>query len=206
MLSQLGNKVQHGLRAYTPADQKAVRAAAESFRANPGFNTYETILNLGTGEAVASFLGEDGIPSICQKVYVLPPKSRFGAISDAERDASVKGSLLYGKYANAVDPDSAYEFLERRGLQIQKEKEEAAAAAAAAKEAAAAAKAAEKEAAAREAQKKRAAKSVASTVAGTVGREAGKAVGKNFGVFGKTVGGNLGASLGRGILSTLFRV
>ena len=206
VLSQLGNKVQHGLRAYTPADQKAVRAAAESFRANPGFNTYETILNLGTGEAVASFLGEDGIPSICQKVYVLPPKSRFGAISDAERDASVKGSLLYGKYANAVDPDSAYEFLERRGLQIQKEKEEAAAAAAAAKEAAAAAKAAEKEAAAREAQKKRAAKSVASTVAGTVGREAGKAVGKNFGVFGKTVGGNLGASLGRGILSTLFRV
>ena len=205
VLSQLGNKVQHGLHAYTPADQKAVKAAAESFRTNPAFNTYETILSLGTGEAVVSFLGEDGIPSVCEKVSILPPKSRFGAISDSERDTAIKSAMLYGKYANAEDPDSAYEFLERRGLAIQKEKEEALAAAAAAKEAEAAKKAEEKEAAANEARKKRAAKSVASTVAGTVGREAGKAVGKNFGAFGKTVGGNLGASLGRGILSTLFK-
>ena len=209
VLSQLGNKIQHGLHAYTPADQKAVKAAAESFRVNPAFNTYETIMSLGTGEAVASFLGEDGIPGICEKVCILPPKSRFGAITDAERDMSIKSSLLYSKYANATDPDSAYEILARLGLEreaaLEKAKEEAAAEKAAAKEREREERDAERQAEREAAQKKRAVKNVASTVLGTVGREAGKAVGKNFGSFGKTVGGNLGASLGRGLLSTLFK-
>ena len=213
---KLSNRVQHGLRAYTPADQKAVKAAAESFRVNPAFNTFDTILGLGTGEAVVSFLQEDGTPSIAQKVSILPPQSRMGAVTDYERDQKIKESILYGKYAEAVDPESAYEILLRLGIEKeaalarakeeaeaakQRAKEEAEAAKQQAKEAAAAAREAEKEALA----KKRAAKSIGGTVAGTVGREVGKTVGGTIGgKFGKTLGGNLGSSLGRGILNTLF--
>ena len=227
VLAQLSNRIQHALRAYTPADQKAVRAAADSFRENPAFNTFDTIMGLGTGEAVISFLEEDGTPSIAQKTKVLPPQSRMGAVTDAEREQCIKESVLYGKYWEAEDPDSAYEILERLGLEreaaLAKAKEqaeiakaEAAAAKLREKEALAAEKAAQREqekaeaAAAREAareaaQKKRAAKQVGSTVAGTVGREVGKTVGGTIGgKFGKTLGGNLGASLGRGILNTLF--
>ena len=227
VLAQLSNRIQHALRAYTPADQKAVRAAADSFRENPAFNTFNTIMELGTGEAVISFLMEDGTPSIAQKCKVLPPQSRIGAVTDAEREQCIKESMLYGKYWEAEDPDSAYEILERLGLEREAElakakeqaeiaKAEAAAAKLREKEAIAAEKAAQREqekaeaAAAREAakeaaQKKRAAKQVGSTVAGTVGREVGKTVGGTIGgKFGKTLGGNLGASLGRGILNTLF--
>ncbi len=217
VLAQLGNKVQHGLHAYTPADMRAVKAAADSFRANPSFNTLETIQQLGTGEAVVSFLDEDGIPTMCEKAYILPPKSRFGAIGEEERDQAIKGSLLYSKYYEAHDPDSAFEFLQRRDVELAAQAEKAKADAEAAKAQAAAEKQAEKEALAaekaaqreaerEEAAKKRAAKSVASTVIGTVGREAGKAVGGTFGSLGKTLGGNLGASLGRNILGTLFKI
>ena len=237
VLAQLGNKVEHALHAYTPADQKAVKAAAESFRANPAFNTYETILSLGKGEAVVSFLGEDGVPGMAEKVYILPPACSFGAIDDAKRDQVIKGSILYSKYYEAVDPDSAYEFLERRGIEMAEEaeraREEAEAAKLAEKEEKEAAKAAERaereariaaekaereaqraeekaqreaerEAARKDAEKRRAVKSVGNTITGTVGREVGKTVGSSFGKFGKTLGGNVGASLGRGIFSTLF--
>lgn len=205
VLAQLSNRVQHGLRAYTPADQKAVKAAAESFRVNPAFDTYKTILELGTGEAVVSFLQKDGIPGIAQKAAVLPPQSRMGAVSDSERDRKIKESFLYSKYAQAVDSESAYEILERLGLEkeaaLEREREEAEAAKHKAKEDAAAVKEAEKQAKA----KKRAAKTVGGTVAGTVGRQFGKSVGGSIGgQFGKTLGGNLGSSLGRGILNTLF--
>ena len=191
VLAQLGNKIQHGLHAYTPADQKAVRAAAESFRPNPAFGTYDTILSLGTGEAVVSFLDETGVPSVCEKVRILPPKSRFGSITEDERRQSVMGSVLYSKYANPVDPDSAYEMLERLNAEreaLRAEREE------------------QRKKEAEEKQKKRAVKSVASTILGTVGREAGKSVGGKFGALGKTMGGNIGASLGRGILSNLFKI
>ena len=227
VLAQLSNRVQHALRAYTPADQKAVRAAADSFRENPAFNTFDTIMELGTGEAVISFLQEDGIPSIAQKTKVLPPQSRMGAVTDAEREQKINDSLLYAKYAEPEDPETAYEILERLGIEraeaLAKAKEQAEIAkaeAAAAKlrekeaEAAEAAARKEQEKAEREAArqekleadaKKRAAKQVGSTVAGTVGREVGKTVGGTIGgKFGKTLGGNLGASLGRGILNTLF--
>ncbi len=221
VLAQLGNKIQHALHAYTPADQKAVKAAAESFRENPEFKTFDAIMELGTGEAVVSFLDESGTPSIAKRVFVLPPMSKIGGIDDGLRDNVIKGSLLYSKYANAVDNDSAYEMLQRKGVldaeEAARAKAEEEAARAKEKEAAAAAKAAEKEAAAKakaeerekqkaEAAKKRAAKSVASTVSGTVGREVGKAAGKSFGKFGKTLGGNLGASLGRGLIGTLFKL
>lgn len=116
VLSQLGNKIEHGLRAYTPADQKAVKAAALSFRENPAMNTYDTILNLGTGEAVVSCLGEDGIPEMAQKAYILPPQCSFGMAENNEISDAIKESLYYSKYANAFDPDSAYEFLMRRDI------------------------------------------------------------------------------------------
>ncbi len=204
-----------------------MKAAAQSFRENPAFDTYETILALGTGEAVVSVLDESGIPTMAQKVNILPPQSRFGAISEEERSMAIRESILYTKYAEAVDPDSAYEFLLRMGMEQeearQREMEEKAAAKQAELEAREAAKQAEREEreAAKQAEreekekareeakaanaKKRAAKSVGNTVAGTVGREVGKTVGKKFGSFGKTLGGNIGASLGRGIIGTLFR-
>ena len=199
VLAQLGNKVQHALHAYTPAEQKAVKAAAEGFRANPEFDTLDAIMELGTGEAVVSFLDEKGVPGMVQKVSILPPESLMGSIDDNERDSRIKGSLLYSKYAVATDPDSAYEFLMRKGL-------EKAEAAESEKAMTAAQKKALKEKEAQSRQAKRAAKSLGTTVAGTVGREVGKNVGKSFGSFGKTLGGNVGASLGRGILSTLFKI
>ncbi len=210
VLAQLGNKVQHGLRAYTPAEQKAVKAAAQSYRANPAFDTQEAILALGTGEAVISMLDEGGIPTVVERCSVLPPRSKMGSIDSVKRESEIKNNFLYSKYANPVDNDSAYEFLQRKGLEDQKAAEEAAANAAAEKEAAAEAKkkAKEEEAAAKKAanSKKRAVKSVTTSVGGTVGREVGKAVGGTFGKFGKTLGGNVGASLGRGILNTLFKL
>lgn len=227
VLAQLGNKIQHALHAYTPTEQKAVRAAADAFRENPAFDTYETLEALGIGEAVVSFLDADGIPGIAQRVSVLPPQSRMAGISEGERDQCIKSSILYSKYAQSIDPDSAYEFLQRKGLEEQAEAEAAAAEKEAAKEAEKAEKEAAKEAekAEKEAQKaeekakkdaekqaekeakakKKAIKQVGSTVAGTVGRQVGKELGKNFGKFGQTLGGNVGASLGRGILSTLFK-
>ena len=199
VLSQLGNKIEHALRAYTPADQKAVKAAAQSFRENPAFKTEEAIQALGTGEALVSFLDEEGIPCICDRVNILPPESRMGSISDADRDQAVKSSFLYSKYMTPVDPDSAFEFLQRMGLEAAAAAENAALAAANEKELA-------KQKKQSDAAKKRAAKSVGNAVVGTVGREVGKNIGKSFGSFGKTLGGNVGASLGRGILSTLFKI
>ncbi|MCR4909580.1 MAG: DUF853 domain-containing protein [Lachnospiraceae bacterium] len=232
VLSQLGNKIEHALHAYTPADQKAVRAAAEAFRENPAFDTYETIMALGTGEAVISLLGEDGVPGVVEKASILPPKSLMSSIGEVKREGVIKDSCFYLKYAEAVDPDSAYELLKRKGIEEaeaaeaakaeeerrrQEEKEEAARQKAEEKEEAARQKAAQKEEAARQKAEerkkeqeakanKRAVKSVGNTVAGTVGREVGKSVGSGFGKFGKTLGGNLGASLGRGILNTLFKI
>ncbi len=220
VLAQLGNKIQHALHAYTPAEQKKVRAAAESFRENPAFDTREVISSLGIGEALVSFLQEDGIPGIVEKTYILPPQSRMGSITDAERDQAIKSSLLYSKYANAIDPESAFEILTKKEVeeaeqamaaaeQARKEKEEAKAAAAAEKEKAkaeaAAKKEAERKAKAEATKKKKAVQSVGNSVVGTVGREVGKQVGKNFGSLGKKVGGNLGASLGRNLFGTLFR-
>ena len=210
VLAQLGNKVQHALRAYTPAEQKVVKAAAQSYRENPAFDTYETLLSLGTGEAIVSFLDEGGVPGVCEKAFVLPPQSAFGGISDMDRETMVKGSPFYSRYAESVDPDSAYEFLQRKGLEEAAAKEQAALEAAEAKEREKAEKEALKEqeklAKAEERKKKQAAKAVGSSVTGTIGREVGKTIGGTFGgKFGKTLGGNVGASLGRGLFGNLFK-
>lgn len=111
VLSQLGNRVQHALHAYTPKEQKAVKTAAETFRPNPEFDTTEVISTLGTGEALVSVLEEKGAPSIVQQVDILPPQSFIGAIEDNYRAELMSISSLRDKYRNAVDRESAYEML-----------------------------------------------------------------------------------------------
>ncbi len=221
VLAQLGNKIQHTLHAYTPKDQKAVKAAAQSFRENPALDIYQTIMELGVGEAVCSFLDENGVPAVAEKITVAPPQSLMGPVTDGIRTKLIRENVLCVRYEKAVDPDSAYEFLQRKGLQDAADAEKKAAEEAGAKEQAKAEAAAEKEkakaeaAAEKEKEKEKkalsrsarnAAKSVSSSVAGTIGREVGKSVGGSmFGKFGKTLGGNVGASLGRGIIGTLFK-
>ena len=111
ILGQLGNRVQHALRAYTPKDQKAVKTAADTFRANPAFKTDEAIMNLETGEALVSFLDEKGAPSIVQRAKVLFPLSQIGAITEGQRLDIIKQSRVYGKYDTPIDRESAYELL-----------------------------------------------------------------------------------------------
>ena len=111
ILGQLGNRIQHALRAYTPKDQKAVRAAADTFRANPAFKTDEAIMNLETGEALVSFLDEKGAPGIVQRAKILFPLSQIGAITEGQRMDIIKQSRVYGKYDTPVDNESAFELL-----------------------------------------------------------------------------------------------
>ena len=111
ILGQLGNRVQHALRAYTPKDQKAVKTAADTFRANPAFKTDEAIMNLETGEALVSFLDEKGAPSVVERAKVLFPLSQIGAISEGQRLDLIKQSDIYGKYDTPVDRESAFEVL-----------------------------------------------------------------------------------------------
>lgn len=111
ILGQLGNRIQHALRAFTPKDQKAVKTAADTFRANPEFKTDEAIMNLETGEALVSFLDEKGAPEIVQRAKILFPLSQIGAITEGQRLDAIKQSRIYGKYDTAVERDSAFEKL-----------------------------------------------------------------------------------------------
>ena len=128
ILGQLGNRVQHALRAYTPKDQKAVKTAADTFRANPNFKTDEAIMNLETGEALVSFLDEKGAPSIVERAKVLFPLSQIGAVTEGQRLDIIKQSRIYGKYDTPVDRESAFEVLMAEAEQQLAEQEEAAAA------------------------------------------------------------------------------
>ena len=114
VMSQLGNKIEHGLHAYTPAEQKALQAASDAFRENPAFNTKELMQNLGTGEAVVSTLDEKGAPTMAEYAFILPPESRMGALTDDERRNAVDYSPLNNKYLNMVDNVSAYEVITGR--------------------------------------------------------------------------------------------
>ena len=111
ILGQLGNRVQHALRAYTPKDQKAVKTAAETFRANPAFKTDEAIMNLETGEALVSFLDEKGAPDIVERAKILFPLSQIGAVTEGQRLDIIKGSRIFGKYDTPIDRESAFEVL-----------------------------------------------------------------------------------------------
>ena len=109
VLAQLGNRVQHALRAFTPADQKAVKAAADTFRPNPKLNTGQVITQLGKGEALVSFLEGAGTPAMVDRTIIRPPSARIGPVTDDERKAVIDKSPLKGKYDTTVDPNSAYE-------------------------------------------------------------------------------------------------
>lgn len=235
VLSQLGNKIQHALRAYTPAEQKAVKAAAQSYRVNSSFDTYTTLLELGIGEALVSVLDEQGIPTMVRRCQILPPQSQLGAIDEALRQREIQSSPLYIRYAEAFDRDSAYEFLNRQAVmqaeerekraqeeaaekqrlkdeaaaEKQRQREEAAAERQRVREEAAAERQRLKEEAAakKAAEKKAEAKNKA--VKQTMNRVAGSAagtVGRELGnQVGKSIGGSFGKRLGGNVGATLGR-
>ncbi|MAX83771.1 MAG: ATP-binding protein [Hyphomonas sp.] len=124
VLAQLGNRLQHALRAYTPAERKGVRAAAQSFRENETFDTEEVITQLGVGEALVSTLDAKGAPSVVQWTVIRPPASRLGPATDAERKSVQNASPVAGKYEKSIDRESAYEVLEAREVKAAKEAEE----------------------------------------------------------------------------------
>ena len=136
ILGQLGNRVQHALRAYTPKDQKAVKTAADTFRANPAFKTDEAIMNLETGEALVSFLDEKGAPGIVERAKILFPLSQIGAVTEGQRLDIIKQSRIFGKYDTPIDRESAFEVLMAEAEQQMAAQEEEAAAKAEEKEAA----------------------------------------------------------------------
>ena len=129
ILGQLGNRVQHALRAYTPKDQKAVKTAADTFRANPDFKTDEAIMNLETGEALVSFLDPKGAPNVVERAKILFPLSQIGAVTEGQRLDIIKQSRIYGKYDTPIDRESAFEVLMAEAeQQLAVQQEEAAAA------------------------------------------------------------------------------
>ncbi|KQT66226.1 MULTISPECIES: helicase HerA-like C-terminal domain-containing protein [unclassified Aureimonas] len=130
VLAQLGNRVQHALRAYTPREQKAVKVAAETFRPNPDFSSFEAITKLGVGEALVSTLAKGGVPSIVQRTLIRPPAGRVGPITDAERSEIRRRSPVAGEYETRIDSESAYEMLvgrteEKLAREAEREKAEA---------------------------------------------------------------------------------
>ncbi len=228
ILAQLGNRVQHALRAYTPAEQKKVKSAAETFRPNPEFKTLDAITELGTGEALISFLSADGSPMPVERCFILPPQSRMGSISDEERADAIARDGIGDRYDTPVDRESAYEILAARAEDVQEELEREEEEKLAAKEAAVAQKAAEKEAAAakRASDKKKsqtlkkaerittnAAKSATnSVISSTIRRSTSKklgvgqrAVNSAFNSIVSGVGREISSSIVRGIFGTLSR-
>jgi len=186
VLSQLGNKIQHALRAYTPKDQQAVKAAAASFRANSAFNSEKVLGELGTGEALVSLLDEKGTPEIVQRAFILPPQSYMGTVDDAYLQALVKGDGYDAKYRTMVDNPSAFEALETAREQLDAELEQTEAEAKHAAAADKAAKEAEKERAKDVAKTKkridRAVDRVLMNALGSIGRQIGGSVTR--GLFG----------------------
>ncbi|TLM97419.1 DUF853 family protein, partial [bacterium] len=124
VLGQLGNRVQHALRAFTPRDQKAVRAAAETFRANPELDTEAAILELGVGEALVSLLDEKGTPAKVERAFIMPPHSSLPPLSPEEIRGVIQGSVLYGAYEKTVDRESAYERLRQKAEQLAENPEQ----------------------------------------------------------------------------------
>ncbi len=172
VLGQLGHRVQHALRAFTPKDQKAVKAAAQTFRARKGLDVEAVITELGTGEALASVLDEKGSPTPVARILVRPPESRIGPLTDAERAEHLKRSPLKGRYDQAVDRESAYELLNKRGEQ--------------------AAAAAEQEAAAKPVKRGREPESIVESMAKSAARAIGSQIGRQIvrGVLGSLLGGS----------------
>ena len=214
ILGQLGNRVQHALRAFTPKDQKAVKTAAETFRANPEFKTADAIMELGTGEALVSFLDEKGAPSMVERAKILFPLSQIGAVTEGQRGQIINQSRLYGKYDKIVDRESAFEVLMAEAEAALKAEQEAAEAAAAAE--------AEEKAAKESAKSRNTGKSVlggifgavigaaVTSVTSSIGTEVSKKVtGKKSNTTAKDIAGKaVGAAtrkLTRTVLGTLLK-
>ncbi|QIO07893.1 helicase HerA-like domain-containing protein [Acinetobacter lanii] len=200
VLGQLGNRVQHALRAFTPKDQKAVKTAADTFRANPEFKVDQAITELGVGEALISCLDEQGIPQIVERAWIMPPYSSFSPISFDERKVLMSQSVLAGVYEQAVDRESAFEMLQNKVQQSQQQAQADAFSKQYAKQQESFAKqqAKEQERLAREQQKKaeRAAKQREKLIQDTVGTFAKSAA--------RSLGGSTGQKIVRGLLGSLF--
>jgi uncharacterized protein len=123
VLGQLGNRVQHALRAFTPRDQKAIKAAAQTFRSNPNLDVEKVITELEVGEALVSFLDEKGTPGVVERAFICPPQGKIGAITPEQRQQIIKQSVLYGHYEKEIDRESAYEMLKTRTGQATQEAE-----------------------------------------------------------------------------------
>ena len=189
---QLGNRVLHGLRAYTPKEQKTVKAAAQTFRTNPNFNTEAAILELGTGEALVSFLDEKGAPCMVERAKILFPLSQIGAISDDQRKALIRNSRLYGVYDKNFDRESAYEILVEQQKQEEKRAKEEAEA--------------EEKRKAKEAKERERARSTSSRSTTKKKKSAGqKAIEKTINTTATTIGRNLGNRIVRSILGSIFK-
>ena len=197
VLAQLSNRVQHALRAYTPSEQKAVKAAAQTFRTNPAFDTQTAIMELGVGEALVSCLDENGVPGIVQRAFILPPQSRMGTITDEERRAVIDASGMKQKYDKAIDNFSAYEYFEQQNEEQEKEEQEAAEKAAkqAAKEEKKAAKSAKSTMTKRTSATAKAAKKTKSAASKAMTRVTNSAM--------STIGRELGRSIIRGIFGSI---
>ena len=168
ILGQLGNRVQHALRAYSPQDQKAVKVAADTFRANPAFKTYDTLLELGTGEALVSFLDVKGTPAMVERAKILFPLSQIGAVTEEQRSDLIKRSRLYGRYDHPVDRESAYELITAATLEAERQKAEIEAAEEAERQAALEAKEQVRLAKEREREEKERAKKAKNSIASKV--------------------------------------
>lgn len=191
ILAQLGNKIQHALRAYSVNEQKAIKAVAKSYRVDGSIDIEKKLPNLGIGEAIVSFIDEEGVPSVAKQVNILIPQSHIGILEDSY--VNVNKSNLYNKYNDVFDRDSAYEFLLRKkgkeNFEIENSKKN------------------NKEEEKIKTEFTKNINSVGKSAAGTLGREIGNTIGKSIGgSFGKKLGGNIGASLGRGLLETLFKI
>jgi uncharacterized protein len=183
VLAQLGNRVQHALRAYTPRDQKAVKTAATTFRPNPKFDTEKVITELGKGEALVSMLDLKGVPTMVERTFIRPPAGQLGPVTPAQRQASIDASPVAGKYETSIDRDSAYEKLTKK-----------AAANAAIDQQAAQDKADAKAARAVPRERESASDRFVKNIAGSVGRQ-----------LGSTIVRSVGNALVRGILGSLTR-
>lgn len=187
VLGQIGNRVQHALRAYTPADQKALNAAARSFRINPAFRTADAIQELGTGEALVSVLDEKGVPSIVERANILPPKSSMAAVTQEDIDAVVNTSRFRDKYAAEVDNESAYELLIKETEEAAEEEDAA------------------EEAAIKEKETKETKSKARTTTKKTTGRKKQSALEKTINSASNTIGREIGKKIVRGIFSGFFK-
>ena len=193
VLAQLGNRIQHALRAYTPREQKAVKTAADTFRQNPAFDTAEAITQLGVGEALVSTLGGKGVPSIVQRTLIRPPASRIGPLDFKERAAAMDDSPVRGMYDRPIDRESAYEILSERAEKREREERAAEEREAREKELARLEREAKKRSSSRSSRSSR-----SDSIADAVLKSAGRSV-------ARSVGTQLGKAILRGVLGSLLR-